>query len=277
MSLDAPRDAKGGWVGDLGDVAQIPYRLPDLLKALTQGATVFITEGEAKADHLWARGIPATHIATGAKVEDFAELFRDADVVLVPDNDNVGYIHTNTIGVALHGIAKRSRVLRLPDLPDEGDVVDWIKAGGTPERLRELAEQAPEWVPPVADESLDPAKKAAAADGEQKLIDELARLSALDYDKRRKRVAKDLGVRESSLDKEVEGRRAELAAEAEPTPIYPHWNVEPWPEAVDGDALIRDIMRRVPCPASESRRRPCSEASKSGVPPSLSMRPTRCW
>jgi putative DNA primase/helicase len=149
------------------------------------------------------------------------------------------------VGAALSGIAKRIRVLRLPELPDQGDVVDWVAAGGTAERLRQLAEQAPEWLPPAADAHPDPAKKAAADAREQKLIDELARLPTLDYDKQRKQAARDLGVRNSSLDKEVEGRRAELAAEAEPTPLYPHWVVEPWPVPVDGNALIRDIMRRV--------------------------------
>jgi hypothetical protein len=149
------------------------------------------------------------------------------------------------VGAALSGIARRIRVLRLPDLPDQGDVVDWIAAGGSAKRLVELAEQAPDWIPSPADEKPDPAKKAAADADEQKLIDELARLSALEYDKRRERVARDLGVRKSSLDEEVKGRRAELAAEAEPPPLYPHWVVEPWPEAVDGDALIRAIMRRV--------------------------------
>jgi Protein of unknown function (DUF3631) len=234
-------NGKGGWVGDIGDVAQVPYRLPDLKKALMHGETVFVPEGEAKADHLWAWSIP--DIARGTK--DYAELFRGADVVLMPDNDDDGYAHIDMVGAALSGIAKRIRVLRLPDLPDQGDVVDWIAAGGSAKRLRELAEQAPDWIPSPAGEKPDPAKKAAADADEQKLIDELARLPALDYDKQRKQAARDLGVRNSSLDKEVKGRRAELAAEAEPTPLYPHWVVEPWPEAVDGDALIRDIMGRV--------------------------------
>jgi Protein of unknown function (DUF3631) len=204
---------------------------------------VFIPEGEAKADHLWAWNIPATHIPKDTK--DYAELFREADVVLMPDNDDAGYAHIEMIGAALSGIAKRIRVLRLPDLPDEGDVIDWIAAGGSAKRLLELTEQAPDWMPPLTCEKPDPAKKAAAHADEQNLIDELARLSGLEYDKQRERVARDLGVRKSSLDKEVEGRRAELAAEAEPAPLYPHWVVEPWPEAVDGDALIRDIMHRV--------------------------------
>jgi hypothetical protein len=53
-------NGKGGWSGDLGDVAQVPYRLPNLSEALMHGATVFIPKGETKADHIWAWSIPAT-------------------------------------------------------------------------------------------------------------------------------------------------------------------------------------------------------------------------
>ena len=78
-------DGKGGWVDDLDEVGQVPYRLSDLVKALADGATVFIPEGEAKVDALLEWNVPATHIATGTK--DYAELFCEADVILMPDND----------------------------------------------------------------------------------------------------------------------------------------------------------------------------------------------
>ena len=53
------------------------------------------------------------------------------------------------------------------------------------------------------------------------------------------------GVRISILDEEVKTCRTRLALKAEPPPLFPHWHVEAWPEAVDGNALIRDIMRRL--------------------------------
>src|SRR6516225_8240460 len=226
-------DGKGGWVEDLDDVAQVPYRLPDLVKSLVDGATVFILEGEAKVDALLEWSIPATHIATGTK--DYAELFCEADVILMPDNDAAGWKHVNTVGAALHGIARRIRVLMLPGLPDKGDIVDWVAAGGTAEKLWELAEQAPAWMPHAAE---------ALPEADEK-IDELARLSAIEYDRRREHAAKGLGDRISVLDKEVKTCRTRLALKAEPPPLFPHWHVEPWPEAVDGNALIRDIMRRL--------------------------------
>jgi hypothetical protein len=226
-------NGKGGWVDDLDDVARVPYRLPDLVKALVDGATVFIPEGEAKVDALLEWSVPATHIATGTK--DYAELFSEADVILMPDNDAAGWKHVNTVGAALHGIARRIRVLMLPGLPDKGDIIDWVAAGGTAEKLRELAEQAPAWMPHAAE---------ALPEGDEK-IDELARLSAIAYDRRRERAAKDLCVRISVLDEEVKTCRTRLALRAEPPPLFPHWHVEAWAEAVDGNALIPDIMRRL--------------------------------
>src|SRR5271169_4170072 len=66
-------NGKGDWFDDLDDVAQVPYRLPDLVRALVDGASVFIPEGEAKVDALLEWSVPATHIATGTK--DYVKLF----------------------------------------------------------------------------------------------------------------------------------------------------------------------------------------------------------
>src|SRR6516225_7746919 len=225
-------NGKGGWAEDLDDVTQVPYRLPDLIKSLVDGATVFIPEGEAKVDALFEWSVPATHIGTGTK--DYAELFYEADVILMPDNDAAGWKHVNTVGAALHGIARRIRVLMLPGLPDKGYIIVWVAAAAAAEKLRELAEQAPAWMPHAAE---------ALPEGDGK-IDELARLSAIEYDRRRERAAKDLCARVAVLDKEVKTCRTRLALKAEP-PLFPHWHVEAWPEAVDGNALIRDIMRRL--------------------------------
>ena len=56
----------------------MPYRLPDLVKSLVDGATVFIPEGEAKVDALLEWSVPATHIATTTK--DYVDLFLDSEL-----------------------------------------------------------------------------------------------------------------------------------------------------------------------------------------------------
>jgi putative DNA primase/helicase len=77
------------------------------------------------------------------------------------------------------------------------------------------------------------------------LIDELANLSILAYDRRRKEAAKQLGIGVAALDKVVDRRRSELEGEATSEPLFAHWTVEPWPEPVDGDALMLALVRRI--------------------------------
>jgi hypothetical protein len=58
----------------------------------------------------------------------------------------------------LRGVARRVRVLRLPDLPPKGDVADWIAAGGTLEQLGALVDAATDAEP---DTDADAAQVAA--------------------------------------------------------------------------------------------------------------------
>ena len=88
------------------------------MEALTAERTIFVVEGEAKVDLLHSWGLSATCSAQGAGKfrMKHAEYLRGADVVLIPDNDDPGFKHVQDIGAKLSGIAKRVRVLRLPDL-----------------------------------------------------------------------------------------------------------------------------------------------------------------
>jgi hypothetical protein len=104
--------------------------------------------------------------------------------------------------------------------------------------------KAPPWVPLVAASGTDE-KKAEAEAAEQVMIDGLARLSPTDYDRQRTDRARDLGVRRSTLDNEVEARRAQQQQDAGHAPLFGHWVVKPADEAVDTDALLLQIQRRL--------------------------------
>jgi hypothetical protein len=127
----------------------LPYRLPELLAAVAAGQTVLVLEGERKVEQARTWGYVATCCADGAGKwrREHAEFLRGADVVIVPDHDDPGQRHADQVGRSLEGIATRRRLLLLPDLPEHGDIVDWIKAGGTRERFAELLAAAPEWTP----------------------------------------------------------------------------------------------------------------------------------
>ena len=165
-------------------------------------------------------------------------------MVILPDNDEAGRKHRDVVGASLQGIAAWIRVLELPGLATKGDVRDWLAAGGTPEQLDALVEQAPDWQPPLEEAPADKGKARAATD-EQALLDELARLNAVDYDRRREEAADEMHIRRGALDDAVAARRRELAEKAGPPPLFGHWVVEPWPEAVDTGALILALVGRV--------------------------------
>jgi putative DNA primase/helicase len=237
-------DRLGYWLWNVDGVMPVPYRLPELIEAIGRDHVVCICEGEKCANALRDIGAVATTNAMGAGKwrEELNKYFAGADVVLVPDNDNPGFKHVQNVGAALTGIAKRLRVLMLPGLPAKGDVVDWLAAGGTREALDQLIEQAPEWRPLATEATAaDPESKAKAKAMEDELLNALADMRpGIEFARKRKRAAKVLGVSAKSIDDELDARRITKVV-----PLYGHWIVDPWPEPVDGDSLLRDIIKRI--------------------------------
>jgi Protein of unknown function (DUF3631)/CHC2 zinc finger len=241
-------DRPGQWIWNVDGVAKVPYNLPALVEAVATERLVYIVEGEAKVGALAELGVVGTCCAGGAcKWEaGFSVYLRNASVVLLPDNDEPGWKHVHEVGAALAGITARTRVLLLPGLGPKGDIKDWLAAGGTREQLDALVEAAPDWQPPPEVSPSDEAKaKATATADEQELIDELARLNVIDYDRRRNEAADQMGIRRGTLDNRVNARRAEQAEETGPPPLFGHWVVEPWSEPVDTGELILTLVGRI--------------------------------
>ena len=236
-------DRRGKWINNVEGARAVPYRLPEVIAAIANGQPVAVVEGEGKADLLASWSLTATTNAGGAKHwnSEHAKFLKNADVILVPDNDDAGWEHINIVGASLIGIAKRIRVLVLPGLPDKGNIVDWARAGGTREQLNELITKAPDWMPTV--DGIAKEKKAAAKQSEDELLDALARMpKGVARGRERKRLAEQLGVNASDIDAEIEARQVEAETNAL---LHGWWFVDPWPEPVDGDALIRDIIRKL--------------------------------
>lgn len=133
-----------GWEYKVKGTRQVPYRLPDLVAApLNQ--QVYVVEGEKDVDRLAKLGVIATCNAGGAGKwhKAHAEPLKDRAVIVIPDNDEAGRDHAQKVAKSLKGIAADVRILELPDLPEKGDVVDWLDAGGTAEQLAKLPTSAP--------------------------------------------------------------------------------------------------------------------------------------
>ena len=146
------RRESSGWVWSVKGIRQVPYRLPDVLKALGNGHIVFIVEGEKDADAMWDRGQPATTNAGGVKKwrDELNQVISGADVVVIADNDSPGREHADDVASKLANVAARVRVLDLGKpwsaCPPKGDISDFFQAGKTAEDLNAIVEQLPDWV-----------------------------------------------------------------------------------------------------------------------------------
>ena len=141
-------DGRGGWIWRLDGIETVPYRLPTF--AGGYGGTIHIVEGEKDVEALRRLGFLATcnPMGAGKWPDHFARYFRDYDVVILPDNDDVGRDHAAKVARNLAPVAERVRIVELPDLPEKGDVSDWIAGGGKPLQLIELIKTAPIYEPP---------------------------------------------------------------------------------------------------------------------------------
>jgi putative DNA primase/helicase len=160
------REAAGWATGDPAGLWPL-YRLP----CVAQAETVNVTEGERCADALAAIGYAATtsaHGAAAAGKTDWQPVARKITVYLWPDNDEPGESYIADVARILIPMGCRVRVVRLPDLPEHGDICDWLAsrpAAEAPEQtkavLDALIAAAPEYTPPQAE--APPQTKAAAA------------------------------------------------------------------------------------------------------------------
>lgn len=132
-------DGSGGWKNGLNGTKPVLYRLPALVSA-KRTAWVFVVEGEKDADRLAELGLIATTSPMGAGKwrPEYSEFLKDRTVFILPDNDKAGREHAEAVAATLPG----SVILQLPNLPEKGDVSDWLDAGGSKEKLLALAADA---------------------------------------------------------------------------------------------------------------------------------------
>lgn len=142
-------DGNGGWIWKIGDLNRIPYRLPELADA----DYVFIVEGEKDVENLRKIGLTATCNSGGAGkwTEEMSQYFRrDQHITILPDNDGPGRKHAEQVAQSLYGKVASLKILKLADLPEKGDVSDWLKERdpqSPAEELCRLSEAAEGWKP----------------------------------------------------------------------------------------------------------------------------------
>ncbi len=142
-------DGKRVW--NLNGVTTCLYRQKEV-EAAGINEPIYIVEGERDVDGLYSRELVATcnPMGAGKWKPHYNETFTNRTVIVIPDNDQVGDDHAEAVAAGVYPVAQSVKIIRLPNIPEHGDVSDFIEAGGTREQINDLIAITPEWSPVVA-------------------------------------------------------------------------------------------------------------------------------
>lgn len=119
----------------------------------------FLVEGEKDVDNLKEAGMVAVSLPDGAQSKweyPYDAVFKDKQVVILPDNDEPGRKYAQMCAEKLHGNAANIWIVDLkrawPEIPEKGDISDMIFRMGSDvavQKVMELLQAMPEWTPPA--------------------------------------------------------------------------------------------------------------------------------
>src|SRR5262249_17737529 len=113
-------------------------------------APVLVVEGEKDVHTLEQIGLLATCNPGGVGMgwlPAYSRILMGRRIVVIPDADEAGRQHAEKVlGSLLSHGAQSLRLVELPDLPEHGDVSDYLENHTRDDLIREILE-APEWAP----------------------------------------------------------------------------------------------------------------------------------
>lgn len=125
---------KNEWVYTLGNTPKVLYNLPRVLRAVENGETIFLVEGEKDADTLTGMGLVATTPPGGAGkwLDIHTDALHGARVEIISDNDGPGKEHAVLVANALRSSGCE---VNISVSPFAKDVTDHLSLG---KKLEEL-------------------------------------------------------------------------------------------------------------------------------------------
>lgn len=113
---------------------------------------LYWTEGERDAETIVRLGLLAiTFGGTGDGIPSGCKsFFVDRNVIILADNDKGGRKHADQKAALIQSVAKSIRIIHFPELPEKGDVSDWIAQGRNRDDLQRRSDETPKWIPTVA-------------------------------------------------------------------------------------------------------------------------------
>lgn len=129
LPRDKPRKSYRAIYGDLNAIQ----------KAVQTSQPVFVPEGEKDVDTLIKQGyIAFTYGGVNDWQSEFSELLKDADVIILADNDEPGRAVANTILNDIQPVTKSVKIIvPVPDIP-KADISDYFQAGHTKQEFEQL-------------------------------------------------------------------------------------------------------------------------------------------
>ncbi|MFA5151118.1 MAG: hypothetical protein WC554_01015 [Clostridia bacterium] len=120
----------GTWLWNMKDQDRVIYCLPDVISAVASNNPVFICEGEKAVNAAKSIGLVATCSPGGAGKwrNQYTKYLKNADCIILPDNDKPGINHAERIAASIKNVAKSVKIVPLPGLPEKGDIYDFIEA-----------------------------------------------------------------------------------------------------------------------------------------------------
>lgn len=126
------------------DVGRKSYKaiygsLKAINKAIKENELIFIVEGEKDVDTMTKQGyIAFTYGGVNDWQSNFAEVVKDANVVILADNDQAGKQVAETILNDIQTFAKSAKItVPMPDVP-KADITDYFEAGHTKQEFEQM-------------------------------------------------------------------------------------------------------------------------------------------
>jgi hypothetical protein len=218
------------------------YRLPELIA--DPAAPVVVTEGEKKADlvpSLFPGHVGTTSMggAGAAKLSDWTPL-AGCRVIIWPDHDQPGRRYADDVAalVTAAGAVSVAIVAMPGDWAEGWDIADPLPDGVPPDALAGLLQSAVPWTQPALNQP------SAAVDSTAEIA-RLAKLPLIEYGRERKAAAQRLGCPVAILEKAVVAERSNGGAAAGQGRPLDLPEPEPWPEPVDGAALLEEMVTAI--------------------------------
>lgn len=144
------KDSNGNIVKNRTGCRKILYNLQTVLAGIENGETIYLVEGEKDVETLRSHGIIATTTTESSDwSKDYTDVLKNADVVILYDNDKAGLKRKDLIARNLRGKVKKLRIVDLPGIEYKEshgeDITDWLlKDNNSFELFIDIVNKTPE-------------------------------------------------------------------------------------------------------------------------------------